>query len=215
MIEDTPAHAKVASRRTIYEGAAFTFCTDDVVFDDSDHPVARDYIAHPGAVAIVAVREGDAGPEICVVNQYRHPVGMRLWEVPAGLTDAAGESLLDAAQRELAEEAGLGARSWATLADFYTSPGGSTEGLRIFLARDLYPREAEGFVREAEEAEMECRFVPLDELLAGIVSGHLHNPSLLVGVLALAHARSGGLESLRPADAPWEGTCAHGPRAGV
>ena len=199
MIEDTPAHAKVASRRTIYEGAAFTFCTDDVVFDDSDHPVARDYIAHPGAVAIVAVREGDAGPEICVVNQYRHPVGMRLWEVPAGLTG----------------EAGLGARSWAPLADFYTSPGGSTEGLRIFLARDLYPREAEGFVREAEEAEMECRFVPLDELLAGIVSGHLYNPSLLVGVLALAHARSGGLESLRPADAPWEGTCAHGPRAGV
>ncbi|MBD3688641.1 NUDIX hydrolase [Nanchangia anserum] len=204
MIRDTVQDAEVKKSATIYRGAVFSFRSDEISLDDTAEPLTRDYIHHPGAVAIVALAEGENGPEICLVNQYRHPVGMRLWEVPAGLTDVPDESLVKAAQRELAEEAGLGARRWDTLADFYTSPGCTSEALRIFLARDLYETAAEGFVREGEEADMECRFVPLAEVIEAILSGHVHNPSLLVGVLTTAHAITSGFVGLRPADAPWQ-----------
>lgn len=209
MIRDTQTDVDVVERRGLYDGAVFAFRSDDIALPGASEPVTRDYIAHPGAVAIVALREGSAGPEVCVVNQYRHAVGMRLWEVPAGLTDVAGEGLKEAAERELAEEAGLAAARWDTLADFYTSPGCSSEGLRVFLARDLAPVEATDFEREDEEADMECRFVPLTELIDGIAAGVLHNPSLLVGVLAAAHAHARGFTGLRSADAPWEGRPAH------
>lgn len=209
MIRDTAHTAPVRATRTIADGAVFGFRSDDIELADEAPAVTRDYLDHPGAVAIVALRRAERGWEVCVVNQYRHPVGMRLWEVPAGLTDEAGESLVDAARRELAEETGLAADTWNTLADFYTSPGCSTEGLRVFLARDLHAAGDVDFVREDEEADMDCRFVPLEELLDGIWAGRLHNPSLLVGVLAAARGIDSDFSTLRPADAAWEGTPAH------
>ena len=76
-------------------------------------------------------RPGAAG------RQYRHPVGMMLWELPAGLLDVDGEPPLEAARRELAEEADLRRRRWDVLIDWFNSPGGTTEALRLYLARDL------------------------------------------------------------------------------
>lgn len=168
--------------------------------------VLREYVRHPGAVAILTL---DDDNRVLLLRQYRHPVRSYLWEVPAGLLDVAGESLRTAAERELAEEADLRARRWETLADFYTSPGGSDEAIRVFLARDLTPVPiGERHTREAEEADMRPHWLPLDEAVAAVLEGRIHNPSTVTGILAARIARDSGWTGLRAADAPWV------PRAG-
>ena len=75
---------------------------------------------------MVAVDEAD---RVVLVHQYRHPVGQRLWEIPAGLLDVPGEDPAAAAARELAEEAHVQAADWRVLADPFSSPGMTTEAL--------------------------------------------------------------------------------------
>ena len=90
------------------------------------------------------------------------------------------------------------------LADFYASPGFTTEGVRSYLARDLHMLAPQERVRrEAEEAEFVPTWFRLDDAVAAVVSGRLHNPSTVVGVLAAAQARSRGWTGLRAADAEW------------
>jgi ADP-ribose pyrophosphatase len=161
----------------------------------------RDYQVHPGSVAVLALDEED---RVLVIRQYRHPVRQRLWEIPAGLLDVPGENPLHAVQRELYEEAHVKAEDWRVLADLYTTPGGSDEAVRIFLARDLSEAEGERFEAEHEEIELEIERVPVTELVRGVLAGELHNTCLVVGVLALVAAQRGeGMDALRPAEAPW------------
>ncbi|MBC7290065.1 MAG: NUDIX hydrolase [Actinotalea sp.] len=176
----------------------------DVVRDTVDlgepGTVRREYLRHPGAVSVIALDDQD---RVLLLRQYRHPVRQELWEPPAGLLDVPGEPLQVAAARELAEEADLVAGRWWTLADYCSSPGGSDEALRVFLARDLTPvPEHARHTREAEEHGMPARWVPLDEAVGAVLAGRLHNPSAVIGVLAAAAARARGWADLRPADAP-------------
>lgn len=159
--------------------------------------VRREFVRHPGAVAVIALDDDD---RVLLLRQYRHPVRAALWEPPAGLLDVPGEDLRAAAARELAEEADLVAGSWWVLLDYLTSPGGSDEAIRVFLARDLHAvPEAERHVREGEESDMELRWVPLDDAVAAVRAGALRNPSTVNGVLAAAVARADGWRGLRPA----------------
>lgn len=199
-LRDERAELPVLQSEVLMRGRVF-----DVVADTVDlgagGTVTRQVVRHPGAVAVVALDEDDA---VVLVRQYRHPARSSLWEVPAGLLDVPGEPLLDAARRELAEEADLRAGRWHTLADFWTSPGGSDEALRVFLARDLTPvPEPERYQRGEEELDMPTLRVPLDEAVAMVLSGRMHNPSAVIGVLAARTAREQGWTTLRPADAPW------------
>jgi 8-oxo-dGTP pyrophosphatase MutT (NUDIX family) len=157
----------------------------------------RDYLRHPGAVGVVALR----GDDVLLVNQYRHPVGRRLDELPAGLLDVQGEPGLLAAQRELREEAGLEAAQWDVLVDVLTTPGCSDEAIRLFLARDV--REVERDVQEHEELEMTSHWLPLRTAVADALAGRLENAMAVVGVLAASEAVRSGFAGLRPADAPW------------
>jgi ADP-ribose pyrophosphatase len=174
----------------------------DVVDLGTAGEVTREYVDHPGAVAILAL---DDDGQVALVHQYRHPVGMTMWELPAGLLDVKGEAPAAAAARELAEETDLRAGRWDTLIDWTNSPGGMSEVLRCFLARDLsdVPHD-ERHVREAEEQDMKLAWFSLDEVRESILAGDVHNPSLVVGVLAACAARDRGWETLRPADAPWQ-----------
>jgi 8-oxo-dGTP pyrophosphatase MutT (NUDIX family) len=113
-------------------------------------------------------------------------VGLRDWELPAGLRDIEGEPPMETARRELAEETDLMAEHWSELITFHTSPGGSNETLRIFEARGLLPTQT--FVRTDEEAEILVRWVPLDQVVDAILEGRLSNPILIIAVLA-AHAQ--------------------------
>jgi 8-oxo-dGDP phosphatase len=166
----------------------------------SGEEVVRDVVRHPSAVAVLALDDDD---RMLVVHQYRHPVAATLWEPPAGLLDVAGEDPLAAARRELWEETHHEGGEWSVLADFFTSPGFCDEALRIYLVRGARLATGEAHERRGEERDMPVEWIPLDVLRDAILAGELHNPTLLVGVLAACASRAGGWRSLRPADAPW------------
>jgi 8-oxo-dGDP phosphatase len=181
-------------------GRIVTLRTDTVVVPDGEL-VRREVVEHPGAVAIVALDDGD---RVLLIRQYRHPAAAMLWEIPAGLRDVDGEPLVETARRELLEEAGCQAADWRVLADYLTSPGISTERLRVFLARRLtmVPAEQREYVRQHEEAYLTVAWVPLDEAVQGILSGDLHNGVAMVGILSAFAARSDGFRGLRQPDEP-------------
>jgi ADP-ribose pyrophosphatase len=189
------------STEKVYQGRIWDVVSDTFQLSESGDALTRDYIDHPGAVAVLPMNEEG---QILLLKQYRHPVGMDLWEVPAGLLDIEGEGFVEGAARELAEEADLAAATWNVLADVFNSPGSSSEAIRIYLARDLteVPHH-ERHERTDEEAEIEFHWISLDDAVASGLDGRLHNPSAVVGILATAAARAAGYEGLRPADAPW------------
>ena len=199
-IQDSPADLPVQSSEKVLTTPIFDAVEDTFTFGERGETLRRVYIKHLSAVAVLTVDEQD---RVLLINQYRHPVRMKLWEIPAGLLDVDGEPMLEAAQRELAEEADLQAQTWSTLLDFYTTPGANNEAIRIYLAEGLTEvPEAERHVREAEEAEITTAWVPLAEAVQAVLSGRIHNPSAANGILALHAVRTGAGE-LREARAPW------------
>ncbi|RKN04006.1 NUDIX domain-containing protein [Streptomyces radicis] len=199
-LADTPEQWSVTATATPFTGNKTSVRADDVVMPDGS-TARRDYQVHPGSVAVVALDERDRA---VVIEQYRHPVRHKLWEIPAGLLDIPGENPLHAAQRELYEEAHIKAEDWRVLTDIYTTPGGSDEAVRVFLARELSEADGERYAADGEELDMRLARVPVDDLVRAVLAGRLHNTCLTVGVLALQAARAGeGIDALRPASAPW------------
>lgn len=197
-LRDVAGERPVVDSRVVHEGMVWDVVRETVELGDAG-TVTREFVRHPGAVSVVVLDDDD---RVLLLRQYRHPAGGELWEPPAGLLDVPGEDLLAAAQRELAEEADLVAASWWVLADYLSTPGGSDEGLRVFLARDLstVPDHAR-HAREAEEADMVAVWVPLDDAVTAVLAGRLRNPSTVIGVLAAAAARARGWTDLRDAAA--------------
>jgi 8-oxo-dGTP pyrophosphatase MutT (NUDIX family) len=183
----------------IYRGRVVTLRRDLLEMPDGEQAV-REVVEHPGAVGVLAIDESD---RVVLVNQYRHPVGRRLDELPAGLLDVADEPALHAAQRELAEEAGLAAEQWDVLVDLNPSPGFSAEAIRIYLARGLSPATAEGFVAAHEELSLTVSRVPLAECVERVLSGDITNGAAVGGIMAAAVAHGRGWAGLRPAGAQW------------
>lgn len=206
-LADVPGGRPVLHSRRAFTGRVWDITTDVVNLGDAGAH-GRDYVHHPGAVAVFAVNEDT---KVYLVRQYRHPVRTETWEPPAGLLDVRGEDPLAAAKRELHEEADLIAERWDVLADFFSSPGGSSEGIRIYLARDLTDvPEDERHEREHEEADMEGRWVPLDTILAAIARADVAGPTLIIGAYALDAAMRADWSTLRPADSPWRRPPARG-----
>lgn len=198
-IADTPEdRSTLGSEVAFRSGRVIDVRTDRVPSDDG--VAVRDVVVHPGAVGILAL---DAAERVALIQQYRHPVRRLLWEPPAGLLDVPGEPPLLAAQRELYEEAHLEAARWDVLVDVFTSPGMTDEAVRIYLAREVSESRRERHQGEHEERDLPLRWVPLDDAVAGVLSGRLHNPLASTGVLAAAAARAAGWRTLRPADSPW------------
>jgi ADP-ribose pyrophosphatase len=189
----------ILSTRTAVEGHVWSVVTETVDFDGS--AVERDILIHPGAVAVIALDDQD---RVLFIRQYRHAVGQQLFEPPAGLIDKPGEPPWQTAARELAEEAGFAAREWHVLVDVFLTPGGSSEAIRIYLARGLTALESGRIVTgEAEEQNLPRVFVPLDEARDLVLSGAIGCASAVIGVLAALAAREHHWSPLRPVDAPW------------
>lgn len=199
-VRDARAQWQVVGSREGFRGRLIGVRVDEVIMPNgAEMEVAeREVVAHPGAVGVLAL---DAADRVLLIRQYRHAVGYLLWEAPAGLRDVAGEPLYATAQRELIEETGYRAETWHLLVDTFPSPGMSNERMRIFLARDLTETPTD-YQRIHEEADMPLAWVPLDEAVAKVLAGDIHNPTAVVGILAAHAARGSGFHDLRAPDAP-------------
>jgi 8-oxo-dGDP phosphatase len=185
-LEDAPESWPVETSTDLYrEKLPFSLRADVVrrPGQPDEEPFTRLVLEHPGAVVILAV---DDDERVLCLRQYRHPVGPRLIELPAGLLDVADEEPRSAAERELVEEAGLRARTWTPLGSSYTSPGISAEVHHFFLARDLETADRGDFVAAHEEAEMETVWVPFAELLEAIRDGRVRDAPVIIAVLTAA-----------------------------
>jgi ADP-ribose pyrophosphatase len=181
---------------TPYVGKILALRVDEVRMPGGN-TARREVIEHYGAVAVLAV---DDDANIVMVYQYRHPVGRRLWELPAGLLDVGGEPPHISAARELEEEVGLAAQKWRVLVDVVSAAGFSDESVRVYLATglsDVGRPEAHD-----EEADLVVRWFPLDEAVRMVLSGEIVNSIAVSGILA-AHAVHGDFDSLRGVDAAW------------
>lgn len=191
----------VASR-SVYEGKVVRVRVDEVVMPGGGTAL-REVAGHDRAVAVVALDETEEfAPALVMVEQYRHPIGRRLWELPAGLMDLAGESALVTAQRELAEETGLAGTDWSLLVDIAASPGFTDEVLQIFCVRGLYDIGRQGEISD-EEADLRIVRVPLPVAVAAVFDGRIVNAAAVTGVLAVQALLSGVVDEsvLRSADA--------------
>jgi ADP-ribose pyrophosphatase len=177
-LRDEPFEPEVLVSDLVYEGKVWDVRSDRVRYGDGE--MVRQYVAHTGAVAILAL---DDEGRVLLIQQYRHPIRHRDWELPAGLLDVEGEEPLAAAKRELAEEADLVAAHWEPLVSSWTTPGGNDELIHIFLATGITAAEA-AHAREEEEADIRIEWVPLAEAVAGVLDGRMRNGILSIGVLA-------------------------------
>ena len=198
MIDDAAESWPVVASEPLLKTWLISVRNDRVQLPD-DHFAERTVVTHPGAVAVLAL---DDAQRVLMIRQYRHPVGRELWEIPAGLRDVGGESPLQTGQRELLEETGYRAREWHTLVDYFSSPGFSTERLRVFLARGIERAEDSGYVRADEEKYIVADWVPLAEAVRLALAGNLHSGPAIAGVLAGYAASIQGFSGLRPAAAP-------------
>jgi 8-oxo-dGTP pyrophosphatase MutT (NUDIX family) len=192
---------EVVSTEDIHQGSVFALRSDKVRMPGG-REARREVVEHFGAVAVVAL---DDQHRLVLIHQYRHPLGRRLWEFPAGLLDEAGEDPVRTAERELAEEAGFAARSWSVLVDVASSPGMTDEVVRVFLAQELSEvnhSDTLGTGEDNEESDIVVRRVPVDEAVRMVFAGEILNAPTVSGVLAV-HAVLGGHATLREPDAPW------------
>lgn len=167
------------SSETRFAGHIGTLRVARFRYDDGGE-AQREIVAHPGAAAAV-VLDGD---ELLLIRQPREAVGEpALLELPAGKLDP-GESALQAAKRELAEEIGRAAERWEHLVGCYSSPGFTDERIEIFLAHEL--REVDDHEPDGEERiELErWPLAALDELIDTV-----EDAKTLVGLMAFARRR--------------------------
>jgi ADP-ribose pyrophosphatase len=197
LVADGEEHWPVVGDPRRVHGALVTLRTDQVRMPDGA-VAPRDVIEHPGAVAVLAL---DEHGRVLLIRQYRHPVGRLLWEIPAGLRDVQGEPALTTAKRELWEETGHAASQWHVLADCYSSPGISTERLRIFLARGVTVATGPAYQASHEEKHLIVSQVALEKAVSLVLAGDLHNGVAAIGILAAYAAKCGGFAGLREAEA--------------
>lgn len=145
----------------------------------------REVVVVDDAVAVVAI---DDRRRVCLLGQYRHPIGERVLELPAGKMDVEGESPLETAKRELAEEANLGSEEWSELTCFLNSAGWTTERTHVFLAQRVSktPDLPGEFVATGEEADLTVSMTPLGECLEMIDARQIVDAKTIVGLLLAA-----------------------------
>jgi len=199
MISDEVLPALVQHREESFTGRIWDVRRDDITLS-SGVQVTRDYVVHPGAVGVIALRSTG---EMLLVRQYRHPLGKLMWEPPAGLLDDFNENPLTAAQRELLEETGFEAHKWDVLFDMATSPGGSSEVIRCYLAQEVSEHPGGRPESHDEEADMVVQWVPIQEVLSAIHLGLVTSPLLVTGTFAALMAMADPESFLREAHSMW------------
>lgn len=191
-----PHEFAVCGSDTLHVGKILALRLDQVVMPGG-RKAKREVVEHIGSVAVLPLHDDSS---VVMIDQYRHPLGRRIRELPAGLLDAPGEDPVTTAQRELLEEVGYTAQDWSVLVDLVPSPGFSDESQRVFLARGLTRVDRPAGIDE--EAELDVVRLPLADAVRQVLAGEIVNGPAVAGLLA-AHAVLAGIAQPRPADAPW------------
>ncbi len=161
----------------------------DTMRDADGHEHLRDVVGHPGAVAIVAVKDG----HVLMVHQYRTPAARVLLEIPAGTLERDAHGVTEepalAAARELGEETGFEASTWRHLAGFWTAPGFAEEHMHLYLATGL--TAIEGHMPDADE-RLRLEAVPWRTAVRWATDGTLADAKTLLGLLWLDRLVSAG-----------------------
>ena len=174
---------RLVDSKEVARGGFLTFCEETFESPAGDTFV-RWIVEHPGAVAAVPVEEGPDGPHVVLVRQWRPVMRDFMLEVPAGKLDVPGEPPDDAMARELAEEIQQRPGKLVKLAEFWNSPGFSTELTHVYIALDLVPCDRPEAAKE-EEQDMTIERVPLAEIGRLIAGGQITDGKTIIG-LALA-----------------------------
>lgn len=167
---------RIVSSRVRYRNSLFSV-TEDRAIEPGGIEIRRAIVRHGGSAVMLPV---DGKGRVLLVRQYRLAAGKSLWELPAGRVDP-GETVLQAARRELAEETGCRARRWKRLVTFYASPGYVAEKMTIYLAAGL----SWGKPRPMEDERIECRWFTTRELDAMIRGGKIVDAKTMLGFLFL------------------------------
>jgi ADP-ribose pyrophosphatase len=187
-LADSAEEWPVLHTEDLYRGAApFAVRSDRLHVPDEgpERAFSRIVVEHPGAAVVLAV---DDEQRVLVVVQYRHAARRRFVELPAGLLDKPGEDPEEAARRELLEETGFAATTWTRLGSTWSSPGITGEVIHLYLARGLAPADRGDFEAAHEEADMRLYWLPLADLLDGVLSGTIADAPVVNAVL-LARAK--------------------------
>jgi ADP-ribose pyrophosphatase len=166
---------KVISSKKVYESRIFEV-TEDVAVAPDGFEIRRAIVRHPGAAVMMPL---DESGRVLLVRQFRLPAGKRIWELPAGRIDE-GETPLQAARRELAEETGYRARKWKKIVSYFPSPGFVGEKMHIYLATGLIRGEA----TPMDDERIECRWFAVEEVEDWIRRGKIIDGKTIAGFLA-------------------------------
>ena len=162
------------SGEEVYGGKFFTVRRDVVRLPDGSETV-REYVRHPGAVAIVALFDDG---RVVMERQHRYPLRRDFLEIPAGKLEPE-EPHFETAKRELQEETGYVAAEWTRLGVIHNAVAYSDEGIEIWLARGLEQREAKLDVGEF----LEVLTLPIDEAIEMIRDGRITDAKTIAGLL--------------------------------
>jgi len=174
------ARGPSAPRRKIYRGRVVNLDVETVTLPNGA-TVELEIIRHPGAVAIVPLRDDGT---VLLIRQYRHAAGGYIYEVPAGKLDP-GEEPLHCAARELEEEIGHRASSLTHMLTFFTTPGFTDEVIHLFLATGL----TSGTQNLDHDEVLEVVTMSLDEAIRRISDGTIRDAKTIIGLQAAYLAR--------------------------
>ena len=179
--DDEHLAEKKISGEGVYDGIFLKMKRDTVSLPDGQHAV-REYLEHPGAVAILAVLDDG---RVLLERQYRYPIAQAVIEIPAGKLNT-GEDPLLCAQRELQEETGYTAKHWSKIRRIHPVISYSTEFIDIYLAEGLSP----GPARLDEEEFLDVFASPLEELLNWVETGKITDVKTIISTYWLERRRS-------------------------
>ena len=179
--DDEHLAEKKISGDGVYDGIFLKMKRDTVALPDGQYAV-REYLEHPGAVAILAILDDG---RVLLERQYRYPIAQAVIEIPAGKLNT-GEDPLLCAQRELQEETGYTAKHWSKIRRIHPVISYSTEFIDIYLAEGLSP----GPARLDEEEFLDVFAAPLEELLHWVEMGKITDVKTIISTYWLERRRS-------------------------